>query len=90
MEVEPLIKKEPPSAQTCVYVRACDPGGRFRDTSCWLQRGWTTWTTGAVADKRVIAIVPIVEDALNLHKVSIVHDSTYYALKGRVKHFEVR
>ncbi|XP_072027742.1 autocrine proliferation repressor protein A-like [Amphiura filiformis] len=31
------------------------------------KRGWTTWTTGAV-DKRVIAIVPIVLDCLNLVK----------------------
>jgi PhoPQ-activated pathogenicity-related protein len=29
------------------------------------KRGWTTWTTGAV-DKRVIAIVPIVIDMLNV------------------------
>ena len=36
----------------------------------WLtfQRGWTTWTTGIV-DKRVIAIVPIVEDMLNINPV---------------------
>lgn len=30
------------------------------------KRGWTTWTTGAV-DNRIIAIVPIVMDALNFH-----------------------
>ncbi|MBL8210105.1 MAG: PhoPQ-activated pathogenicity-related family protein [Bryobacterales bacterium] len=29
------------------------------------KRGWTTWTTGAV-DKRVVAIVPIVIDLLNM------------------------
>ena len=33
-----------------------------------LQRGWTTWTTGIV-DKRVIAIMPIVEDLLNINPV---------------------
>ena len=32
------------------------------------KRGWTTWLTGAV-DKRVIAEVPIVMDALNQHKL---------------------
>ena len=33
-----------------------------------LQRGWTTWTTGIV-DKRVIGIIPIVEDLLNINPV---------------------
>ena len=32
------------------------------------KRGWTTWLTGAV-DKRVIAEVPVVMDALNQHKL---------------------
>ena len=36
------------------------------------QRGWTTWTTGIV-DKRVIGMVPIVEDLLNIQKVCIWH-----------------
>jgi PhoPQ-activated pathogenicity-related protein len=31
------------------------------------KRGWTTWTTGAV-DKRVIGIIPIVMDLLNMAK----------------------
>ena len=35
-----------------------------------MQRGWTTWTTGAV-DKRVIGIIPIVMDLLNMAKVSL-------------------
>ena len=33
------------------------------------KRGWTTWTTAAV-DKRVVAIVPIVIDTLNMAKQS--------------------
>lgn len=33
-----------------------------------LQRGWTTWLTGAV-DRRVVAIVPIVMDLLNISEV---------------------
>lgn len=37
-------------------------------TPSLLQRGWTTWTTGAV-DKRVVAIVPMVMDLLNLVQV---------------------
>ena len=35
---------------------------------CFIQRGWTTWTTGIV-DKRVVGMVPIVEDLLNMKKV---------------------
>ena len=38
----------------------------------YLQRGWATWTTGAV-DKRVIGIVPIVMSELNLIKVCILY-----------------
>jgi PhoPQ-activated pathogenicity-related protein len=41
------------------------------------KRGWTTWTTGAV-DQRVIAIVPIVIDVLNV-QVSMKH---HYAAYG--------
>ncbi|XP_025106923.1 autocrine proliferation repressor protein A-like isoform X2 [Pomacea canaliculata] len=42
------------------------------------KRGWTTWTTGAV-DKRVVAIVPMVMDLLNL--VQNLHHH-YQALGG--------
>jgi len=35
-----------------------------------LQRGWTTWLTGAI-DKRVFAIVPVVMDQLNVVKVLV-------------------
>ena len=40
------------------------------------KRGWTTWTTAAV-DKRVIAIVPIVIDVLNVETSMIHHYSAY-------------
>jgi PhoPQ-activated pathogenicity-related protein len=36
------------------------------------KRGWTTWTVGAV-DKRVVGIVPIVMDLLNINKVRRQH-----------------
>ncbi|CAF1622101.1 unnamed protein product [Rotaria magnacalcarata] len=32
------------------------------------KRGWTTWTTAAVDNERVVAAVPIVLDILNLHQ----------------------
>ena len=40
------------------------------------KRGWTTWTTAAV-DDRVVAIVPIVIDVLNMEKSMRHHYSAY-------------
>jgi len=40
------------------------------------KRGWTTWLTGAV-DERVVAIVPIVIDVLNV-KASMLHHHAAY------------
>jgi PhoPQ-activated pathogenicity-related protein len=40
------------------------------------KRGWTTWTTAAV-DKRVVAIVPIVIDMLNIRPSFIHHWEAY-------------
>lgn len=40
------------------------------------KRGWTTWTTAAV-DKRVVAIVPIVIDVLNLEASMLHHYGAY-------------
>jgi PhoPQ-activated pathogenicity-related protein len=40
------------------------------------KRGWTTWLTGA-ADRRVVAIVPIVIDVVNVLPCKINHFSAY-------------
>ena len=40
------------------------------------KRGWTTWTTAAV-DKRVVAIVPIVIDVLNMEPSMLHHYAAY-------------
>ena len=41
------------------------------------KRGWTTWTTGAIQDPRVIAIVPAVIDVLNLEHSMQHHRDAY-------------
>ena len=40
------------------------------------KRGWTTWTTAAV-DKRVVAIIPIVIDLLNIEPSMLHHYAAY-------------
>src|SRR5205807_10289514 len=40
------------------------------------KRGWTTWTTAAV-DKRVVAIIPLVIDLLNIRPSFIHHWEAY-------------
>lgn len=40
------------------------------------KRGWTTWTTAAV-DKRVVAIIPLVIDTLNVEKALPHHYEAY-------------
>ncbi|HXE54766.1 MAG TPA: PhoPQ-activated pathogenicity-related family protein [Tepidisphaeraceae bacterium] len=50
------------------------------------KRGWTTWTTAAV-DKRVIAIVPIVIDTLNLEKQSGRQPKTYGFYSSALKDY---
>ena len=40
------------------------------------KRGWTTWTTAAV-DKRVVAIVPLVIDVLNIEPSMLHHYAAY-------------
>lgn len=40
------------------------------------KRGWTTWTTG-ITDKRVIAIMPVVIDMLNMEKSFMHHWRAY-------------
>ena len=50
------------------------------------KRGWTTWTT-AIVDKRVVAIVPIVIDMLNVEPSFIHHWRAYGAWSDAVKDY---
>jgi PhoPQ-activated pathogenicity-related protein len=51
------------------------------------KRGWTTWTTAAV-DARVIAIAPLVIDALNIEPSFVHHWRTYGFWAPAVKDYE--
>jgi PhoPQ-activated pathogenicity-related protein len=72
---------------------ASDAGGKFKIdqfvVSGGSKRGWTTWLVGAV-DKRVIAIMPTVIDALNSEAITRHHYEAYgffsTALKDYVNH----
>ncbi len=59
---------------------ASDAGGKFKVNqfvvSGGSKRGWTTWLVGAV-DKRVIAIMPTVIDALNSEEITKHHYEAY-------------
>lgn len=72
---------------------ASEAGGRLRIdqfvVSGGSKRGWTTWLVGAV-DKRVVAIIPTVIDALNSEAITRHHYQAYGffspALKDYVNH----
>ncbi len=51
------------------------------------KRGWTTWTTAAV-DPRVVAIVPIVIDVLNVEPSFVHHWKAYGFYAPAVKEYE--
>ena len=51
------------------------------------KRGWTTWLTAAV-DKRVIAIVPVVIDVLNMGEQMKHHFSAYGFHSDAIKDYE--
>ena len=50
------------------------------------KRGWTTWTT-AIVDSRVVAIVPLVIDMLNLEPSFVHHYRAYGAWAPAVKDY---
>jgi PhoPQ-activated pathogenicity-related protein len=76
----PMVKSAVRAMDTVTALLASDQGGGV-DVKTFVvaggsKRGWTTWLTGAV-DKRVVAIVPIVIDVLNVQACSINHFCAY-------------
>ncbi len=76
----PMTKSAVRAMDTVTSFCASKEGGEVPVNSFVVaggsKRGWTTWTTAAV-DKRVVAIVPIVIDLLNLEPSFIHHWEAY-------------
>jgi PhoPQ-activated pathogenicity-related protein len=75
-----MVKSAVRAMDTVTALMASDKGGKV-DVKKFVvaggsKRGWTTWLTGAV-DKRVVAIVPIVIDVVNVQACSINHFCAY-------------
>ena len=76
----PMTKSAVRAMDTVTAFCASQEGGAVKvDTfvvAGGSKRGWTTWTT-AIVDKRVVAIVPIVIDMLNIEPSFIHHWEVY-------------
>jgi PhoPQ-activated pathogenicity-related protein len=76
----PMVKSAVRAMDTVTALLASEQGGKT-DVKTFVvaggsKRGWTTWLTGAV-DKRVVAIVPIVIDVVNVPACSVNHFCAY-------------
>jgi PhoPQ-activated pathogenicity-related protein len=87
----PMTKSAVRAMDMVTSFCATDQGGRTRVTKFVVaggsKRGWTTWTTAAV-DKRVVAIVPIVIDLLNIIPSFEHHWQVYGFWAPAVKDYE--
>lgn len=76
----PMTKSAVRAMDTVTTFCASPAGGKLKIDSFVVaggsKRGWTTWTTAAV-DKRVVAIIPIVIDMLNVEPSFIHHWEAY-------------
>jgi PhoPQ-activated pathogenicity-related protein len=89
----PMVKSSVRAMDSVQQVLSSESGGRLNIrefvVSGGSKRGWTSWLVGAV-DRRVIAIVPFVIDALNSEAITRRHYEAYGffspALKDYVKH----
>ena len=76
----PMTKAAVRAMDTVTAFLASEVGGKLKVDSFVVagssKRGWTTWTTAAV-DKRVVAIVPLVIDLLNIEPSFHHHFAAY-------------
>jgi len=76
----PMVKSAVRAMDTVIALLGSDQGGKMPVTKFVVaggsKRGWTTWLTGAV-DRRVVAIVPIVIDVVNVQACSDNHFCSY-------------
>lgn len=87
----PMTKSAVRAMDTVTTFSASEAGGNVKVDRFVVaggsKRGWTTWTTAAV-DRRVIAIVPMVIDLLNLEKSFAHHYAAYGFWAPAVKDYE--
>jgi PhoPQ-activated pathogenicity-related protein len=76
----PMVKSAVRAMDTVTALLESDQGGKTRIKKFVVaggsKRGWTTWLTGA-ADPRVVAIMPLVIDVVNVRACSINHFCAY-------------
>ena len=87
----PMTKATVRAMDTITAFSATPPGGSVHVEKFVVaggsKRGWTTWTTAA-ADKRVVAIVPMVIDMLNSVKSFEHHFQAYGYYSEAVKDYQ--
>jgi PhoPQ-activated pathogenicity-related protein len=76
----PMVKSVVRAMDSIQELLASERGGKFKIENFVLagasKRGWTTWCTGAV-DKRVVAVIPMVIDVLNVQASMRHHVAAY-------------
>jgi PhoPQ-activated pathogenicity-related protein len=76
----PMVKSAVRAMDAVTEFLAGDAGGKTAVKKFVVaggsKRGWTTWLTGAV-DRRVVAIIPLVIDVVNVRACKINHFAAY-------------
>ncbi len=87
----PMVKSVVRAMDTVQAVMSSAQGGHLKINGFTVagasKRGWATWLTAAV-DKRVIAIIPMVIDVLNVQKFLKHHHSAYGFWSPAIKDYE--